>query len=481
MRRALNTVLFFSLGLFVLTGCGSPLYIPPRNDGSDGLGPKPPAGQAQITSVSPSTVVAATASFTITVTGLNFTPTTSVLWDDNTTLPTTYVSPTVLKAQVPASLITSPTTTTIVPSPLLALNFGANFTITAPSLSGNNTFSVSKVPVEANDIAWDQVHQQFYLSVASRNGSNANTITALNPQTGALGSSISTGSEPDVLAVSSDAAYIYAGLNGAGSVRRYTLPALQSDINIQLGTNTSGPYYAVDIQPEPGSSHSVAISRGVAAISPHEVGGILIYDDAVSRPQSVPAFNAGPGPIDSLVWNPNGQSLYGCDNEIGSLFYIMSVNPTGVQIQTQTTPAGSSFGNHLHFDSTTSYIYSDTGTVIVPATGAVAASFPLHALQGGFIGNPLMVPDSNLNIAYFLGQTFNALPTGNYIGSGNFVIEAFDLTHFTFLGAIPITNVTGTPSRIIRWGSNGLAFLTTGTSGDGVYLVSGSFVTSPTM
>jgi hypothetical protein len=477
LRRVFFTVLFVFLGLSALTGCHPQFQGTLANRDGDGTGPHPIPGQQQVTSFSPSTVVAGTAAFTLTVNGSNFTPTTTVIWDDNTNLTTTYVSSTVLQAQVPASLIAKPGTVIILASPLGSFNFGANFTMTVPPLTGNNSFSASMVPVEANDIAWDQVSQQFYLSVASGNPTNANTITALNPQTGVLGSSVSTGSEPVKLAISTDGTYIYAGLNSAGSVHRYTLPALQSDISIPLGSTTAGPYYAIDIESEPGSSHSVAVSRGVKTLG--EIGGVLIYDDAVARPQSVPGFGPGPGPIDSLLWNPNGQSLYGIDTETsGSGLYIMSTSSTGVQLQTKTTATGVYSGNQLHFDSTTGYLYSNNGGVIDPATGAPIGSFPLNAIQGG-LSSAVMVPDGKLNIAYFLGQTGYANnPAGNY------VIEAFDLTHFTFLGAIPMMNVAGTPSKMIRWGSNGLAFLTgdpygAGAAGDGVYLVSGSFVTSP--
>jgi hypothetical protein len=478
MRRVF-VVIFVSLGLSALTGCGGPQFNGSLTgrDG-DGTGAKPAPGQPQVASLSPSTAVAGAATFTLTVNGLNFVPTTTVLWDDNTSLTTTYVSSTVLQAQVPTSLIARPGTVTIIPSPLGSFNFGTNFTITAPSLTGNNSFSVSRIPIHANDMVWNQANQQFYLSVASGNGTNANTITALNPQTAVLGSSVSTGSEPGRLALSADGAYIYAGLDSAGSVHRYALPALQSDIDISLGSGSYGPYSALDLAIQPGSSHSVAIARGIKTIFPREVGGILVYDDSVARPQSVPGFGPGYGPIDSLLWKPNGQSLYGIGTVSGSTVYIMSVSSVGVQLQTQTSAAGLSLGNYLHFDSTTGNLYSDTGKVIDPATGAVIGSFPLNALQGGFNGNPVMVPDGKLNIAYFVGQTISGG------GSGNYVIEAFDLTHFTLLGAIPITNVSGTPSKMFRWGSNGLAFLTGGSSGasaagDGVYLVSGGFVTSP--
>lgn len=481
MRRAFVITLCVSLALSALTGCHPQFTGTLANRDGNGNGPSPAPGQAQVISLSPNTIVAGGASFTLTVNGLNFVPTTSVLWDDNTTLTTTYVSSTVLQAQVPASLIANTGTVDIIPSPLGSFNYGTNFTITTAPVAGNNSFSVSTVPVAANDIAWDQASQQFYLSVASANGTNANTITALNPQTGVLGSSVSTGSEPGKLAISSDGTYIYAGLNSIGSVHRYTLPALQSDIDIPLGSGTNGPYYAIDVEAEPGSSHSVAVSRGAASSYIREVGGILIYDDAVARPQSVPGFGPGSWPIDSLVWNTNGQALYGVDTEAGTnALYIMSVSSAGVQLQTQTTAAGSNLGNHLHFDATTGYIYTDSGEVINPATNTVIGSFPLNAVQGGFgaYANPVMVPDGKLNIAYFLGRTVSAASGGDY------VIEAFDMTQFTLLGTIPITNVSGTPSKMIRWGTNGLAFLTgnatgAGAAGVGVYLVNGGFVTSP--
>ena len=238
MRRVFLPVLFVSLGLSALTGCKPQFQGSLTGRDGNGGGPTPPAGQAQITWFSPSTVVAGASSFTLIVNGQNFLPSTTVLWDDNTSLATTDVSSTVLQAQVPASLIAKPATVDLVPSPLGSLNFGANFTITVPPVTGNNSFSMSMVPVQANDIVWDPANQQFYLSVASGNGTNANTIMVLNPQTATLSSATSTNGGAGKLAVSSDDTYIYAGLNSLGSVQRYTLPALQSDIAIPLGSNS---------------------------------------------------------------------------------------------------------------------------------------------------------------------------------------------------------------------------------------------------
>lgn len=476
MRRAFAVLLSISLGF--LAGCGGSQFQGSLG-GRNGNGPNPPngipdpaPGQAQVTTVSPRSVVAGGPSFTMTVNGLNLLPTNAVLWNDGIPLTTTYISSTVLKAQVPASLITRPGSVTIAPSPMGTFNYVGTFTITVAPLQGNQSFSISMVPVQANDLAWDPTSQQLYLAVASGNATSANSITALNPQTGALGSSISTGSEPGRLSISSDGAYIYAAVKTAGTVQRYALPGLQHDLDIPLGSGFFGAYFAIDLAAQPGSPRSVAISRGTNDVSPTEQGGVLIYDDATARPQSIPG--AYPGPIDSLFWNSNGQVLYGVDTETSPALYLytMSASSAGVQLQSNTVPAAT------HFDATTGYLYSDPGKVIDPATGAVIGIFPTDTVQGGFDGAPLMVTDGQLNIAYFLGRTNDGGSMYNY------ALEAYDLTSFRLLGSIPILNMAGTPSRMVRWGSNGLAILTgdargKGAPGDGVYLVSGAFVTSP--
>jgi hypothetical protein len=474
-------VFFVCLGLPALVGCSSQFTGSLTGRDGDGTGPKPAAGQAQVTSLDPASVAAGSSAFTLTVTGLNFTPTTTVLWDENTSLTTTYVSSTILRAQVPISLIAKPGTTTIIPSPVGTFNFGANFTITVPQLTGNNSFSLTGVPVIANDMVWDQASQQLYLSIStnSSNQSHPTSVTALNPQSGALGVSVSTGNEPGKLAISSDGSYLYAdllfsGLIGTGSsVHRYSLPSLQSDIDIPLGSSSAMPYDAIDLAVSPSNAHSIVVTKGFPWTG--ESGGVVIYDDAVARPKAIP-WNPGPGPINTLLWNPNGQSVYGTGNTVAGL-YFMSVDSTGIQLQTKPSVA-TALGN-LHYDSTTGLLYSDSGSILDPATGSVVGTFPLNTLQGGLQGfanatNPVMVPDGKLNIAYFFGHTA-------FGGSLNSVLAAYDLTHFTFLGAISIPNVSVKPVKILRWGNNGLAILTDSASSPNVYLVSGDFVTSPAL
>ena len=86
-----------------------------------------------------------------------------------------------------------------------------------------------------------------------------------------------------------------------------------------------------------------------------------------------------------------------------------------------------------------------------------------------------MVPDGTLGTASFLGQTQAEF------GTTTFTLESFNINTFTPVNALTIFNVVGTPTALIRWGTNGLAFTTmdnTQSPATGaVYLVGGgSFV-----
>ena len=157
---------------------------------------------------------------------------------------------------------------------------------------------------------------------------------------------------------------------------------------------------------------------------------------------------------------------------------MLSVNSSGVQ-QTQDYPGVfTSFGSRLHYDATTGYVYSDDGQAVNPATGTPVGTYS-YSGSGFSLVPPFMVPDGTLGYAYFVYQ--NAAPSSNYF---TYTIQAYSLTHFTAAGSITLSNVVGTPVKIIRWGTNGLAILTQNqplsqAPGAAVYVLSGSFVTAP--
>ena len=490
MRRLWFVILPMVLAVLVfgaLTGCGSKFTGTLCE--SCGNGSTPPAGGAVVTSVSPASVAAGGPGFTLTVTGNNFAQGMTVGGIGTTS--TTYVSSTEMQAQVPASAIANPGTLTIiaVTSPPSTLNFGVGFTVTDAAAPGNSGFTVSNVAIEANDMVWDPSTQQIYLSVLGSNGTNGNTITALNPANAQLGVSQAAGGTPDKLAISSDDSYLYAGLDQMDSIQRFALPGLGTDISIPLGSDpTLGAYYAMQIASAPGSPHTLAVLRG-------NNGGVVIYDDAQARPTSVPGSGYNPigstnillGSIGTIRWKADGSTIYarGPVNS-GEYLYILSVTSGGVQATNGYSSDLGIYGSGLHYLATTGYLYSNGGQAVDPATGNTVGRFPLNAVGGGLTyGIDVMVPDGSLNIAYFLGQTQSESGTSEY------TLEAFDLTQFTLLGSIAVPNVVGVPVKLIRWGTNGLAFLTQTRNtndgstapgaGDGVYLISGAFVTNPAM
>ena len=248
------------LGLVLSAGCGGAAFTGTiASPGVSGSGPTPNPGQAQITFVSPSSMTAGSASFTLTATGVNFTPTTTLMWD-SAPLATTYISSTSMRAQVPASLIAVPGTASIVPSPIETFNYGESFTVTGAVPTGNPSFTVSNLAVQANDMVWSQANSLLYLAVSSSDPNRPNSITSLDPKTGRFGSSIATNGSPTKLSVSSDGSYLYASLNSSSVISRYTLPALQSDIDIPLSIGPGQSYSASDLQVEPTNSRAVVVA-----------------------------------------------------------------------------------------------------------------------------------------------------------------------------------------------------------------------------
>ncbi len=207
---------------------------------------------------------------------------------------------------------------------------------------------------------------------------------------------------------------------------------------------------------------------------------MLIYDDKVQRPNvlcgwiQIPACSSpsqGANLYDSIQWNTDATGMYIANNEDTAFdFYTVPITSSGFGTVTDYPGLVQGFFGLIHFDSTTNRVYDDNGVVIDPTVGSVV---------GTFSASGLMVPDGKLGTAFFLGQTQNNL------GSTTYTIESFDLHKFTPIATLNITNVVGTPTHLIRWGANGLAFITINQNPSGsaplgtVYIINGTFVGTP--
>jgi hypothetical protein len=425
--------------------------------------PTPPTNAPTIASLNPSSAIAGGGAFTLTIIGTQFDPTATAQFNGSA-LPTTFVSSTQLQAAVSASDIASPGTASITvanPPSNGGTSSGAAFFIgnTGGISSSGTTFAVDILNQASKDIVFDPADQLIYLSVPNTSA-NGNAIAVLDPATIRITGEQFAGSNPNVIAISDDAQFLYAGIDGSSSVQRFTLPGLGTDISYSLGAGSYnvGPYFALDLQVAPGSPHTTAVSRGAWGTSPAALGGIEIFDDITMRPTFAKGFGPGGGGgvlYDSIQWGSDASTLFAANSEdTGYDFYALSVNSSGVVLTNDYPNTFSSFTNRIHFDSGTKLIYADDGHVIDPKTGLAVGNFG--------VWGP-MVPDSTLNRAFFI----------KVAGNSTVVIYSFDLTHFTSVSSISIPNIAGKPLRLIRWGQNGLAF---NTDAGEIALVGGNFV-----
>lgn len=405
--------------------------------------------------LAPSSAVAGGAAFTLAVTGTNFVPSSSVAWNGSPRT-TTFVSSTGLQAAISAADIAS-----IGTAKVTVVNPAASGGTSGPSTffvgtTGGANFAVITLNQAAQDIVFDPVNNVFYLSVTGTASTNANTISVLDPATGRITSSTPAGSNPNVLAISGDSQFLYAGIDGTDSVQRFFLPTLTKDISYSLG---GAPTVALELVVAPGAPRTTAVAAGNPNVSP-AAAGITIFDDFNPRPTK-----AQNGLFATIQWSSDATRIFSANNESSGFdFYTLSVSSSGVMLDQDYGNRFSSYTSKIHFDRGTNLIYGDDGQVVTPG-GAPAGVFDSSSI---FNPSPaIMTPDSTLGSAFFAGQIS---PSG---GPTSITIQSFDLTHYAPVNSISLTGITGSPLHLIRWGQNGLAF---NTNGGQVVLVGGNFV-----
>lgn len=378
-----------------------------------------------IQSFSPINIAAGGPSLVLTVMGVGFTTHSTIQWNGNNK-PTTYVSPTLIQANLSTQdILNSGLARAIVVNP--DSEGGATLPISIPV---NNVTAKVAGPI-ANDIAWDPFRQVIYASYPSNSGALGNRVASIDPTTGDIINSLNVGSEPNRLALSGDGNYLYVGLDGSSSIQRLQLPNLTPDISIQLGSDPNyGPYYALDLQVAPGRPNTIAVSLGCRNLSVPAVGGIVVFDDTIAR------LNRGTGPTGltnpygSIQWGIDDTHLYACNDETtGGDYYVFTVSSGGVYLVSDLPYIINPFYTKIHFDTTNSMVYADSGQVLVPDTGV---------LMGTFSADGSMTTDPVNGLAYFAGI--------NWIKSTNTLyMNCFNLKTFSLLSTASLVWGNGNP------------------------------------
>lgn len=394
-------------------------------------------------SISPNYAPAGSPDTMITVNGSGFFPDSLVSWN-NTALATTYVNVNQLTAIIPASLLSG---------------FAqANIQVSTPEAQGQTMPSqpfTTFLALPINDIVYNAMDGLIYASIPGSAGGNlGNTIAGIDPTSGVIIKTIFVGSEPTRIALSTDGTQLFVGLNGAGAVRQVNLTTGTAGTQFSLGGGPgvyNAPYVAQALAALPGQPNSVAVYSNN--------GVVTIFDSGVARAKTSSGlsiyFNQNYG---SLSFGSSASTLYLNSQSTTSNLYSLAIDSTGV---TGATPLSNGGGSSLQYDN--SRLYLSTGAILDASSGNQLGQFSTTSSTGTpstpVAASGPVISDSTLGRAWIVPTSFQV---------NNNQVLAYDDATFNLVSSMPVTGVGAypynptysTPSDLIRWGQNGLAFHT---------------------
>ncbi len=338
---------------------------------------------------------------------------------------------------------TQPGTLTISSSASHNLNdvfWGNNTALNAIQILTPATSNVLQLRIPVGHLVYDRVRNLIYASTPATNGLAGNLIAAVDPVTARVVNVLPAGSQPDKLAISDDARFLYVAQEGRMGVQRFDLPSNVADMSFAFGTNDI--YYAHDLQVQPGHPQTLSASLGSYNYAYPYPGTVAVYDSGVPRPQSG-------GPSLHLAFSAQGSQLFGFLNN-GYGFLRMPLGPAGILTNEVFQNIYSDPGD---LRLAWGLLYSYSGQAIEPNAAVVVGS----ATNSG----PLAVDEA-------LGRVFYVVRSGT-----NSFLTSFELGTLRPMGTQLIPDVRGTPDALIRCGADRLAFRT---SSNQLFVVRSSLV-----
>lgn len=390
-------------------------------------------------SITPNLVQAGSAAFTLTVNGTGFNTGSTVNFG-GAALTTTYVSSTQVTAAVPASAI---------------VNYGwAPVTVSNPSPGGGASSVVpltiyNLVNVPANSILFDPYGQSLYATIpSSATGITGNSVVAINPFTGAVGTPVAIGSQPTLMAETSDGNYLYVGLNGADSLAQFNLLTQSVTATIPLVySSASTPALSLAAMPGTDTTLAIGISNGW--------GNFGIFDVSGSTGSFRPNLSGIYEGVKPVFASPT--ELYAYDSQTsGAEFYRYSINANGLtEIDGTTLDGMGGYGGQ--FQLANGLVYGEGGGIINPSTTppSQVQTLPLIDFYGsGDVGESVgLAADTSLQKDFLMLE--------NLAGTSAYGLVRYDLNTYLPEAVLEMPQTLGIDSTatLQRFGQDGLALL----------------------
>lgn len=417
---------------------------------------------ASITSIGAGTLQINNGPAQLTVTGANFYPQ-SVVQVNGVAQASTFVDNGTLQVTVAASSLTA-----LGELPLTVVN---------PTPGGGSSPAAVITPYQSltiDPVALVSVPAtgMLYAAIAASGAKNPNTVVPVDPTTGALGAAIAVQEQPDLLAASSDGAYLYVANDGAQTVQRINLStdAVERTFNYTPNPtcNDCGNTIATDLASVPGSPTEVLLSQG---------SWLTLYNDS-GRVNYVPndgvCCNADPD-FGSIALAGNPLTVYGLPfTYVGGYFQMAGITNSGLTYQ---QPTGSSSGPNnqtgAQVISDGTLLYTSAGEIWDPASQQQIGSFPIQSYNVTTYPNQRSIAlDSSAGEFYSIGDQ-------NYADTVALIISAYSTKTYALTGSLAFPQLfPELAGDIVRWGSDGLAFIGSapGSSSEQLYLLRSSVV-----
>ena len=416
-----------------------------------------------ITQLSPLLIQAGTGTFALTVNGSGFSSASTVLWDGQA-LPTALVSSGQLTATVDGSLIQQ-------------LGWSQVSVSSAPPGGGQSAalpFSIYQLlNLPANAMTYDPFTRKLYAVLPSTSPAvTGNSVVAIDPATGAMGAPMPVGSEPTLVAETSDGNYLFVGLHGSSSLGRFNLLNQSLDLTIPIpadGTGNPDNTHATALATIPGSDTSVAVQ-----VDPY--AGIRILDISGNTGHLRSSYGVESFGDNPVFADATHMYAYNAATTGAAVFDRYTIDANGAELIDSTALDGMGLGGQIALDG--GLIYGAAGGIVDPSTTppSQVAVLPLQpyfpSLMYGAV--PYAAESKAFEVAVNVGATLAYL-------------ERFDTQHFTLEQQITLPvllkgridpNITG-----MRWGQDGLAYIVPTDGSDplnagppGIFLMRGPFV-----
>jgi hypothetical protein len=337
------------------------------------------------------------------------------------------------------------------------------------------------VYLSANHMLYNPYDRLLYASVNSAATQvTGNSIVTIDPLTGAIGKAVTVGSQPSSIALSDDGQALYSTLTGSNQIALYR--PLSHSLAFSFAppnpTYSTGANQPRGIAMMPGTENTVAIDEG-------SFQGLGIYDiDPTSQAVTLrgtalsgPYTGSGPAFMDAT-----DLLSFDTDTSGASLNHFL-VNVSGLSSVNASSPYESTllgFGGFSvppSFKVNAGLAFANAGGVANPATAPATQIGIYQPLNGPYTYSDLgsiVEPDTSLGAVFFFGAGLTPPSTYQQIGGLSRYDEySFLPTAFIQLVNLSTSTTQATSVDLIRFGSDGLAFLT---SAGQIYLVRGPFV-----